>query len=243
MKKLVWIMVSTAAVLSACSNNQAISETPKTSGTTNESASPPTMNASQEQQPSQNENDSSPVHLSFATYYLSDQMKAAVKKYEMLHPNVDIDLLATPSSGKDLDEVLGYFTTFGTVGINANTVHQQAAWDFLQFLMEDQEQSASVSNTKHGFPINQNAYDLMAQKIANAGKLRTEFDTEVTMKKGMPDQLKSSLMHANHWNFTPSDLDLQEMIYQESESFFSGQKSAEDVARLLQNKVNLMLNE
>ncbi|WP_164775395.1 ABC transporter substrate-binding protein [Paenibacillus glycanilyticus] len=137
----------------------------------------------------------------------------------------------------------GYFTTLGTVGINANSAHQQAAWDLLQFLMEDEAASASSSTVIRGFPINQKAYDLQAQKLAQAGKLTTEGKEEITVSKDRLNSLKSALSGAVHWNYAPSNLDLEQMIYKESEFFFSGQKSAESVAKLVQNKVNLMLNE
>ncbi|NIK70618.1 multiple sugar transport system substrate-binding protein [Paenibacillus sp. BK720] len=137
----------------------------------------------------------------------------------------------------------GYFTTLGTVGINANSAHQQAAWDLLQFLMDDEAASATSSTVIRGFPINQKAYDLQAQQLAEAGKLVTEGQEEISVNKAMLDPLKSTLSSAVHWNHAPLSLDLEQMIYKESEFFFSGQKSAEAVAKLVQNKVNVMLNE
>lgn len=137
----------------------------------------------------------------------------------------------------------GYFTTLGTVGINANSAHQQAAWDLLRFLMDDEAASASSSTVIRGFPINQKAYDLQAQQLANAGKLTTEGQDEISVSKAALEPLKSALSSAVHWSYAPLNLDLEQMIYKESEFFFSGQKSAEAVAKLVQNKVNLMLNE
>ncbi|KAF4324813.1 hypothetical protein G195_001110 [Phytophthora kernoviae 00238/432] len=41
-------------------------------------------------------------------------MQTAVKKYEKLHPNIEIELQATPSEGKDLDEVYANIEKFVT---------------------------------------------------------------------------------------------------------------------------------
>lgn len=52
------------------------------------------------------------VKLVVATYYLSEQAEEAVKRYETLHPNVEIELHAVSTSGKDLNEVMNKHDQF-----------------------------------------------------------------------------------------------------------------------------------
>ncbi|QHT61302.1 extracellular solute-binding protein [Paenibacillus lycopersici] len=137
----------------------------------------------------------------------------------------------------------GYFSTFGMVGINANSPHKQEAWQFLAFLMDDEAKSltAADTNTNIGFPINKLAYDGQVEQLKEAGTIQSDVHPEAIVDTEKLDQLKGSLSEAVHWVRTPSKID--ETIMNESKAYFSGQKSAEAVAKLVQSKIDLILNE
>ncbi|RED55271.1 carbohydrate ABC transporter substrate-binding protein (CUT1 family) [Cohnella lupini] len=155
--------------------------------------------------------------------YLSDGFAEHTKLYTKPHPQ-DI------GAG-------GYFNTFGTVGINANSPHKQEAWEFIQYLISDEAQSSAAASTDtRGFPINKIAYDSLVDKLKQAGTIQG-----IAVDNEKLDLLKDHLTKAVHWVRTPSKID--ETIMKEAQAFFSGQKPATEVAKLVQSKVNLILNE
>ncbi|QHW33903.1 extracellular solute-binding protein [Paenibacillus rhizovicinus] len=160
--------------------------------------------------------------------YLLNGFAEQTKLYTMPHPH---------SYGAG-----GYFSTFGMVGINANSPHKQEAWKFLEFLMDDEAKTITdASISSHGFPINKNAYDLQVEKLKEAGTIQSDVHPEIAVDTEKLDRLKGSITEAVHWVRTPSEI--EETIRNESKAYFSGQKSAESVAKLVQSKINLILNE
>ncbi|MCM3629348.1 extracellular solute-binding protein [Paenibacillus glycanilyticus] len=135
----------------------------------------------------------------------------------------------------------GYFSTYGSVGISANSPHKQEAWNFIRFLMESEVQHLDDASGGHGFPINMNAYDKQVEQLKSAGTIQTESHPDTAVDVGMLDLLKKDLKEAVHWVHAPSNID--KTIQNESKAFFSGQKTAEQVAKIVQSKVNLILNE
>ncbi|NBD24333.1 ABC transporter substrate-binding protein [Paenibacillus glycinis] len=135
----------------------------------------------------------------------------------------------------------GYFSTYGTVGINANSPHKQEAWNFIRFLMENEAKSPADVTDNRGFPINMTAYDEQVAKLKAAGTIQTDTHPATTVDAVKLDQLKADLTEAVHWAHAPSNID--ETIMNEAKAFFSGQKTAEQVAKLVKSKVDLILNE
>ncbi|SDX89730.1 ABC transporter substrate-binding protein [Paenibacillus sp. CF384] len=136
----------------------------------------------------------------------------------------------------------GFFETYGMVGINAKSSHKKEAYEFLRFLMEQQTKTYDgVAGGNRGFPINQLAYDKSAAKLLAAGTFQTDSGTAVAVQEELLKQLKSKLANAENWVRTPSDLD--NVIISESEAFFSGQKTAQSVAQIVESKADLILNE
>ncbi|REE88541.1 multiple sugar transport system substrate-binding protein [Paenibacillus taihuensis] len=97
------------------------------------------------------------------------------------------------------------------------------------------------SKESYGFPINKLAYDLQVKKLEDAGTLQSELHAEVTVDTEILDPLKEALTGAVHWVRAPSKI--EETIRNESKVYFSGQKTAEAVAKLVRSKINLILNE
>lgn len=110
MKKTAWLGLVLLVLLSACSSaggndsgTGTVSDTRYTEAKTG---------GEEDSGPAGNADPSKHVKLVIATYGLSEQVQKAVKKYEMLHPNIDIELQASSNSGKDLNDALAKHEQF-----------------------------------------------------------------------------------------------------------------------------------
>lgn len=145
----------------------------------------------------------------------------------------------------DGKEAGGYFRTYNTIGMNAKSEVKAEAWDFIKFMLSDEVQAKAGSA---GFPLNKNVYQKQVQQLLQEGKVLS--DQEMGPLKGKVfDVTAQDLQGLEHFlaeaiypvEFRPSKID--EIITNESKAFFSGQKSAEEVAKLIQNRVMTFLNE
>ncbi|MDK8180270.1 extracellular solute-binding protein [Paenibacillus sp. UMB4589-SE434] len=145
----------------------------------------------------------------------------------------------------DGKEAGGYFRTYNTIGMNAKSKVKAEAWDFIKFMLSDEVQAKAGSA---GFPLNKNVYQKQVQELLQEGKVIS--DQEMGPLKGKVfDVTAQDLQGLEHFlaeaiypvEFRPSKID--EIITNESKAFFSGQKSAEAVAKLIQNRVTTFLNE
>ncbi|RED55272.1 ABC transporter substrate-binding protein [Cohnella lupini] len=136
-----------------------------------------------------------------------------------------------------------YFSTFGTVGITSSSPHKKEAWEFLKFLMTDESMQSYTDNEGRGFglPINQTAYNKLVQQLEAAGTIQTANSTSVKVDSASLAALRDYILGATHHVNTQSKFN--EIITKETKAFFAGQKSADNVAKLVQSKMNLYLNE
>lgn len=138
----------------------------------------------------------------------------------------------------------GYFRPYKGISINANSKVKEEAWDFIKFMMSWE---IETSPTKAGFPINKNMFAKLVQQLKEEGTVKTYEEgplhgKAIKVDQAKLDQLEGLVNGANHQVEYKSD-QVHEMIMNESKAFFAGQKSADDVAGLIQNKVTTYLNE
>lgn len=132
----------------------------------------------------------------------------------------------------------GSYSTFKLIGINEKSPVKQEAWEFLQFLM---------SYDYHGFSISKKVYannlvKLEEQKTVKSYALDPKDEKDIPFDPAILKQLDSFLSRAVHLvPFRSSKI--EEIVTKESTAFFTGQKSAQEVAKLIQNKVTTYLNE
>ncbi|UQZ82412.1 Putative ABC transporter substrate-binding protein YesO [Paenibacillus konkukensis] len=136
----------------------------------------------------------------------------------------------------------GYFKPFGTLGINGNSAHPEVAWDFIKFLLNDESVQSYVGefDDNPGFPLNRSVYEHQADKIKSDG-LKDYDDSTVKVDPAFLEQMGSYLSKAVNAVRGPSKI--EGIVDKQSEAFFSGQKSAEAAAKLIGNKIDLLLNE
>ncbi|WP_409340633.1 ABC transporter substrate-binding protein [Paenibacillus sp. MBLB4367] len=138
----------------------------------------------------------------------------------------------------------GYFYPYKIIGINEKSAVKQEAWDFLQFLMSEELQLAPE---RAGFPINRRVYEKQVEDLLAKGTIKAYEEGPLQGQAFPVDPaqiklLEGYLSEAIHSvAFQPSKI--EEIVLKECQAYFSGQKSAKDVAKLIQNKVTTYLNE
>ena len=128
--------------------------------------------------------------------------------------------------------------------INNNSKLKEEAWAFIKFLISDD--ALDSYNT-----INKNASENMMKEMmkveysctsfitADSGEMKAIISESLTNKQF--EQMKSiisSLGQLNEYN-----LQLKSIMEGELKAYLSNQRSAKDVAKLIQNRVNIYLNE
>lgn len=131
----------------------------------------------------------------------------------------------------------GSFSPLSNIAINANSAVKPEAWDFLKFLMSrgagkvDKEPDGSYS-VYTTFPLSKIVFAAQEAKFVQDGKAKQEELQTVTDFISKASNRKSTL---------PYEIEI--LIWDETPAFFSGQKSAEAVADIMQNKATTYLNE
>ncbi|MEH6994947.1 extracellular solute-binding protein [Neobacillus drentensis] len=133
------------------------------------------------------------------------------------------------------------FDGYDRYAMNANSTVKMEAWDYLKFLLSYEMQTQSIRNMfSVNIEANEKAFtDVIEGKIDNGGKVGKR--GAVTVSESSIEPLKQMISEANtqiRWNEK-----IRTIIEEESKSYFSGQKSAESVAEIIQNRVMTYLNE
>jgi multiple sugar transport system substrate-binding protein len=135
------------------------------------------------------------------------------------------------------------FTYSRGFGINSRSKNKETAWAFLKFLLSGEMQvSAGLLNS--GFSVNNQAREEMAELAFSGmfrnsnGVLNDQQRQALTQYKAAAETLSDSINC-----FVVQDTSLNDMIASEVQYFFGGSRTAEEVARVLQNKADLYLNE
>ena len=119
------------------------------------------------------------------------------------------------------------------------------AWEFVRyFLTEDFQRNQLYEIAGSGLPIRQDIFDEEAQIAATREGYCFINDEFVSVPPMTQEQIDRAV-HFIEGLHNPAFEDevVMNIIYEEAESFFQGQKSAEDVAGLIQNRVQLYLHE
>lgn len=132
-------------------------------------------------------------------------------------------------------------------GINANSKNKETAWEFIKFLLSEEMQlNANMMIT--ALPLHNSARDKKAETVMTgmSGKQGQEMSedqkkTIVEALGGYNETVEKLSDQINSFVFTDSVVN--DMISSEVRYFFEGNKTAEEVANVLQSKVDLYLNE
>ncbi len=116
------------------------------------------------------------------------------------------------------------------LAMNEKSNNKDKAWDFLKFLLSEEMQS---EQDLQGLPVNKKTAETQIRALETSGenKLSTE---EVAKAKEIIPQL------ARYGGIEPK---INDLVMEETVLFFKGEKTAEDVAKTLQNKITLYMEE
>ncbi len=155
----------------------------------------------------------------------------------------------------------------GTCAISAKSKHKDEAWAFLENLLtgwENPPKSFSALLGTKGFPTELGTRERYFAKVTENPYFMQE-DGDIRMENGKPARARNHALTQNgqQVNFyvpLPEEIDLicelldssmtirassqiSSIVSQEAQSYFSGQKSAADVAVVIQNRVSVYLAE
>lgn len=140
-----------------------------------------------------------------------------------------------------------FFSTDSMYGISSKSAHQELAWEFLKFLVSDEMM------TQGGMPINKSVLSQIAQNFTqaiqkNGGIMRIKDDgipaQSITLHPPTQEDveyMENLLSQANA--YVGTDQKIISIVQEETAAFFTGQKTAETTAQLIQDRVSTYLNE
>lgn len=139
------------------------------------------------------------------------------------------------------------FGGLSKIAMNSNSTVKGTAWDFMKFLMSEEMQSMpELQENGRGFSVNKKInerqlVDLAAEVTNGKGAINTVKGGAVQVSEKDIQSLKTMVSEAS----LPVTLfnKVQTIIAEEAKAYFTGQKSAESVAKLIQNRVTTYLNE
>ncbi|RED59211.1 ABC transporter substrate-binding protein [Cohnella lupini] len=177
------------------------------------------------------------------SYFQSTQINSPWDYLVSLRENGENTKLFTKPHAQDTAEG-GYFRSYRTIGLNANSKVKNQAWDFIKFMMSEEIETPPESA---GIPINKNNFAKQIAELKKEGTVKAYVEgplqgLEFKVDEAKLGELESFVQGAVHAVAYQSDK-IGEIISEESQAYFSGQKSAEAVAKLIQNKVTTILNE
>ncbi|MCQ6557081.1 ABC transporter substrate-binding protein [Paenibacillus mendelii] len=128
------------------------------------------------------------------------------------------------------------------LGMNSKSKVQQEAWEFMKFLLSEEMQR---SPELLGFPVNKNVtvkrIEEAAAKLAKGDSEYAPFVPDSTTIQAKAAEIKEMMEKAG----VKLDMDFKVMTIAmaEFDTYMSGQKQAEEVSKLIQNRVMTYLNE
>jgi multiple sugar transport system substrate-binding protein len=173
---------------------------------------------------------SNPIDLSMQRAILGSDMKTA-----------NLPTLA----GSDTN----LFSASLMLGINANSKNQDTAWEFIKTMLGEDVQG-NQTEPNEGYPVLKSASQKKIDDMKTGSKLGTMRavmrigDKEIEAKPLTDADYQSILDTLPALNaLQAADPNVLKILSEELPSFFTGQKTAETVASLIQNRVNTLLNE
>lgn len=153
----------------------------------------------------------------------------------------------------------------GTYGITTKSAHKDGAWEFLESILTQEDNGRYWG----GFPTMKTKLDEMAKKAVEPNYITDENGEIMKDENGEPmvsegassvgykdgwsytyhqttqeevDQVLALMKEARPVNYNGND-EITNIINEEAEGFFKGQKSVDEVAGIIQNRINIYVSE
>lgn len=162
-----------------------------------------------------------------------------------------VTIIGAPSDGKS---GLGAYATC-SLAISAASDYKEDAWDFIRFLFEEEMQK-QLCDYAGGFPIHRDAFTAMAKAEIdeyNEDKKRWKENPEefydfdgndpypLDMKESDIDSLRKTIERIT--KSIGADQVVMDVVNEEVAAFFAGQRPADQIAKIIQDKVKTIVNE
>lgn len=147
-------------------------------------------------------------------------------------------------------QIYGYPTADGQVyqvyssdscAIYAGSTHKEGAWQFLESLLQEENQKYHAL-AEPGIPIRRSVLERMKEEEGWSDVSCKVGDELVTISEAEVQIIENVIANGK---FVPENIneDIWSIIEEETAAYFAGDKSAEEVARIIQSRVGLMLAE
>jgi len=197
------------------------------------------------------DDDSVPTKIQNGRLLLQVMSASNMEEYQMysLMYGEPVTFIGYPSNGGT-----GSFLNVSALGINSKAKEKEGAWEFLRtFLLEDYQKNS----IQWGFPVLKAALDAQFEE-AMVQEYREENGEQVKVPKTTwgYDDWEASIYAATQEQVDAmralidsvegvmsTNEEISNIITEESAAFFEGQKSAKDVADIVQSRVQIYVNE
>lgn len=131
-----------------------------------------------------------------------------------------------------------------SLAINKNSGCKEGAWELIAFLLgEKAQETLSVKKSELYFPVNKKVYEVLKEDAVKNGK---EEDGSVVSIWGEittadAEELTAEIEDARVLPIRTKPI--LDIVYEEAQEYFAGVKTAEDVAEVIENRVQLFLDE
>ncbi|MCM1125985.1 MAG: extracellular solute-binding protein [Lachnospiraceae bacterium] len=141
------------------------------------------------------------------------------------------------------------------IGISSKSKNKDGAWEFIQSMLSEENQKAA----DWGFPVLKSALEQQFEEDMtpeyyedeNGEKVETtktswgydDFDIDIYAAKQEEVDAVRRLIDSADKLYSSADGQLNTIISEEADPFFKGQKSAADVAKIIQNRIQTYVNE
>ncbi len=150
--------------------------------------------------------------------------------------------------------------TGGSMALSSKSKHKEGAWEFMQsFLSEEYQDSLISEHGGWGFPVRKESLEKQFEQDMkeeyyedeDGNKTRQSKTTwgwddfEMEIYAATPEEIEAVRELIASANKTGGNVDeqLTNIITEEAEPFFKGQKTAADVAQIIQNRIQIYVNE
>lgn len=160
-----------------------------------------------------------------------------------------VTMIGFPSSNEDGSAIMPYMQ----LAMSAKSSNKEGAWEFLRYFLTDEYQD----EISYGFPLSIKRLDELAREATkkstyldeNGNEVETEdyyyIDGVELIIEPMTEE-ETERFKKNLYSFTQVynyNENLIQIIQEETAAFFGGQKKAEDVAGIIQSRVQIYVNE
>lgn len=148
-----------------------------------------------------------------------------------------------------------YFYMNSMFSMSSKSENKDAAWDFLSSLMSKKYEA---QHSWYGIPTRKDAYEMYKKERTATKKYTDEFgkevepldshyqyeDSEITIGPLSDEDVKlfEDVLN-NTTKVNQTDYQLTEIITEEAAAYFSGDKTVEDVCKIIQNRISTYVNE